>query len=102
MKLRVVLGVAYLAVQLVVPVVMWATQPHPAPFAWAMYSAAPASPHIEVVFEDGTRRQVPLTDEVVRTRAEIPYAEVLPAHLCRVMQGVVAVDVDDVEVLCGG
>ena len=99
-RVRVALGVAFLVVQAVVPVVIWFTQPRPAPFAWEMFAETPAPPHIQVVLEDGTRSTVNLSDVVVRTRGDIPYAQVLPSHLCRVIDGATAVVLDGTGIAC--
>ena len=99
-RVRVALGVAFLVVQTVVPVIIGLTQPRPAPFAWEMFAETPSPPHIEVVLDDGARTTVDLWDVVVRARGDIPYAKVLPSHLCHVIDRAALVVIDGAEVAC--
>lgn len=93
--------VAFLVVQLIVPVAVWISQPHPARFAWEMFAATPAEPAVEVVSADGLKKSFGLGDFVVRKRGDIRYERVLPQHVCSVVRDAVTVRVGGREVSCG-
>lgn len=76
-----VLVVAFLAVQVLVPLV-GLFGPRPARFSWQMYSALPRVPHAWTVAADGTERPIDLGPLFAVQRAEIDYAAVLRAGLC--------------------
>ena len=76
-----VLIVAFLALQLLVPV-MALFGPRPGHFAWHMYSALPQVPRAWTVAADGSEHPVDLGTLFAVQRAEIDYADVLRAGLC--------------------
>ncbi len=78
-----VLIVAFLALQIAVPVVAVFGE-RPQRFAWHMYSALPPVPQAWVVRADGTEEPMELEALFVVPRAEIDYASVLWDRLCSV------------------
>lgn len=64
-----------------------------------MFSGSRAFPHLVVETPDGDV-DVDLADFLVRQRAEIDVAEVLPPHLCDVIQGASVVRWGDGEYRC--
>jgi hypothetical protein len=76
-----VVVVAFLAVQLLVPLVAL-FGPRPSRFAWQMYSALPRVPHAWTVAADGTEAPIDLGSFFAVQRAEIDYVAVLRAGLC--------------------
>lgn len=82
--------VAVLALQIAVPASKLASEP-PARFGWQMFTASPPRPGYTVRHADGVTDTVRLEDHVAKARAEIDFSAVLPAHLCRTLDGVVAV-----------
>jgi hypothetical protein len=76
-----VLIAAFLAVQLLVPMVAL-FGPRPARFSWQMYSALPRVPHAWTIAADGTERPMDLGALFAVQRSEIDYTAVLRAGLC--------------------
>ena len=76
-----VLVAAFLAVQVLVPVVAL-FGPRPARFSWQMYSALPHVPLAWTVAADGAEQPIDLGPYFAVQRAEIDYAAVLRAGLC--------------------
>ena len=83
--------VAFLAVQLIVPIVQIVWAPRPARFGWQMYSVVSAEPRFELELRDGIRQPVAIEPYVTSLRGDVPLARFLPAHLCRLFPNSVAV-----------
>lgn len=75
--------VVFVAVQVVVATVAL-FGPRPARWSWQMYSGGRPQVDFVIVRDNGTRDAVEIADYVSNRRAEIDYAEVLPAYLCQV------------------
>ena len=81
----------FLIVQLVTPIVQLIWAPRPARFGWQMFSVDVPPPVFSVVLDDGTTKPVGLEPYVSSLRGDVPLAQFLPAHLCRVVPQAVAV-----------
>lgn len=73
--------VAFLAAQLVVPMV-GLFGPRPARFAWQMYSAMPPVPQAWAIAKDGSETAVDLGALFAVQRAELDYPSILREGLC--------------------
>lgn len=83
--------VVFLVTQITTPVVQLIWAPRPARFGWQMFSVNVPPPAFTAVLDDGTARPVVLESYVGSLRGDVPLAQFLPAHLCRVVPHVVAV-----------
>jgi hypothetical protein len=83
---------SFLTVQVVVPFKLLAS-PRPARFGWQMWSVGTAFPRFRIVLEDGTTQPPDLSVYVAMSRGEVDLRDALPPHLCRVIPGVVAVEI---------
>jgi hypothetical protein len=83
---------AWIGVQVVVASV-GLTVDRPARFTWQMYAAL-AERHVFVLVWDDGREEEKTTGQLLhRVRADIEYSTTLPEHLCRVRDGLEAVEV---------
>ena len=83
--------VVFLAIQLATPVVQLIWAPRPARFGWQMFSVDVPPPSFTAVLDNGTTQPVALEPYVTSLRGDVPLAQFLPAHLCRVLPHVVAI-----------
>jgi hypothetical protein len=83
--------VAFLAVQLAVPLIQLVSAPRPARFSWQMYSVVSDAPRFDLVMRDGTSQPVALELYVTSLRADVPLVRYLPPHLCRLFPQAMAV-----------
>lgn len=86
-------AVAWVAVQVGLPVALLLLAERPAPLGWQMYSATRAFPEVRAEGPAGELRVVELDRFVPRPRAEVEYSVLLPPFLCRELPGTVAVRV---------
>jgi hypothetical protein len=84
--------VTFLAIQIVVPVVKL-TSPRPARFAWHMWTARKRNPQFVMIMKDGSVSPVMLSTYLGLGRGELDIREAMPAHLCRVVPDVAAVQI---------
>ena len=92
-----VLVAAFLAVQVLVPVVAL-FGPRPARFSWQMYSALPSVPLAWTVAADGTEQPIDIGPFFAVQRAEIDYTAVLRAGLCdQVLAPAVKIQADEAQ-----
>ncbi len=82
----------WLTVQLAVPAAALLTDP-PARFSWQMYSGLSQHPSYVLVFDDGEEQRETHGSLLEWTRADLPYHERLPRHLCRTQEGLAEVRV---------
>jgi hypothetical protein len=99
----VVFFVGFVLLQLITPVAQLLWAPRPARFGWQMFSIVAPPPVFTLVRDDGTSSAVDIKPYVISLRGDVPLAQFLPPHLCRVVPHVVAVriqpsNVDQVEV----
>jgi hypothetical protein len=83
--------VAFLAIQLAVPIVQLLWAPRPARFGWQMYSVVSAQPRFELIMRDGATRSLDISPYVTSMRGDVPLARFLPAHLCMLFPDAAAV-----------
>lgn len=83
--------IVFLTIQLVTPLVQLIWAPRPARFGWQMFSVDVPPPAFTAVLDNGTTRPVALEPYVASLRGDVPLAQFLPAHLCRVLPHVVAI-----------
>ncbi|NOT00826.1 MAG: hypothetical protein HOP29_09380 [Phycisphaerales bacterium] len=88
------LCLVFAAVPIIVPLVQLPAD-RPARFGWQMYSGIKIIPQFEVIGADGGMRPITLTDFVANVRADLRYDDVLPKHLCRVLDDAAAVRARD-------
>lgn len=81
----------FVLVQLLVPAaqLIWAARP--ARFGWQMFSVSAPPPDFAIELRDGTTEPLDIKPYVVSLRGDVPLAQFLPPHVCRVVPGVVAV-----------
>ena len=81
----------FLAIQIAVPIVKL-TSPRPARFGWQMWSARKKFPQFFLVKGD---RKWPanLSPYIAWSRGEMDFTSALPAHLCRVVPDIDAVEI---------
>lgn len=84
--------VLFVLIQTGVPLMQLAA-PRPARFGWQMFSAAPRRLRVSLVLRDGTTRPVDLRRYVGLSRGEVSLDDALPAHLCRAVPGLAAVQI---------
>jgi hypothetical protein len=84
------LFVAFLAVQIVVPIVQ-STGPQPARFSWQMFANRRDQPAYTVVLNDGSTRSIDMRDVLGYERIELDYGDRVAPHLCRTLPDVVSV-----------
>jgi hypothetical protein len=85
--------VVFVALQALVPLFQLLIAPRPARFGWQMFSISAPPPDFAVVRADGSSAPVAIESYVASFRGDVPLAQFLPAHLCRVVPGAVAVRV---------
>jgi hypothetical protein len=83
--------VAFLAIQIAVPVIQLIWSPRPARFGWQMYSVVSKPPRFELIMRDGTARPLDITPYVTSMRADVPLVRFLPPHLCKLFPDAAAV-----------
>jgi hypothetical protein len=83
--------VAFLAIQLAVPIVQLVSAPRPARFGWQMYSVRSVPPRFDLLLRDGTSQPVALESYVTSLRADVPLVRFLPPHLCGIFPQAAAV-----------
>lgn len=84
--------VIFLLLQIGVPLVrLWA--PRPARFAWHMFTTNPKRVRYTLQMNDGTSKAVDLGQYVGLSRGEVNLENALPAHLCRVVPDLAAVQI---------
>jgi hypothetical protein len=84
--------VAWLAVQVVVPLTQQATKEGARPFAWQMFSRKIDVPRFKVVAADGSEREVDDWERHLgRSRLEVNFGRHVPPFLCRAEAGAVAI-----------
>jgi len=84
--------VAWLTVQVGVPVLQHLTTDGARPFAWQMFSRRVDVPLFKVVGADGSETEVEDWERHLgRTRLEVDFARHVPPFLCRTEPGAVAV-----------
>ena len=83
--------VAFLAVQIVIPLIQLAWSPRPARFGWQMYSVGSATPRFELIMRDGTDKPLDITPYVTSLRGDVPLVRFLPPHLCTLFPEAAAV-----------
>jgi len=88
--------VAFLAIQIVVPIVKL-TSLRPARFGWHMWTARKPNPRFTLVFKDGTTSPAILSTYLGLSRGELDIREAMPAHLCRVVPNVASVQINTVD-----
>ena len=74
--------VAFLSIQLTVPIIQLVWSPRPARFGWQMYSVVSAPPRFDLIGRDGTTSPLDISPYVTSMRGDVPLAQFLPAHLC--------------------
>ena len=85
--------VAFLTIQVAVPIVKLGSA-RPARFGWHMWTARKRNPQFVLVMKDGTKRLVSLSTYLGLSRGELDFREAMAEHLCRVVPGVAAVQID--------
>jgi hypothetical protein len=83
--------VAFLAIQIAVPIVQLVWAPRPARWGWQMYSVISTAPQFELISRDGAARPLDITPYVTSMRADVPLARFLPPHLCKLFPDAAAV-----------
>jgi len=83
--------VVFLALQALVPLAQLLWAPRPARFGWQMFSVSAPPPDFAIVRADGSSAPIAIEPYVSSFRGDVPLAQFLPAHLCRVVPGAVAV-----------
>jgi len=83
--------VAFLAIQIAVPIVQLVWAPRPARFGWQMYSVVSAAPRFDLIMRDGLARPLDITPYVTSLRADVPLTRFLPPHLCTLFSDAAAV-----------
>lgn len=86
-------AVAYLVLQLALPVAAAFSTQRPAPLGWQMFSSGRLNLHFDVTYTDGRVERHTPERLVVHSRDDIPFARLLPSVLCA-RPGAVVVDVD--------
>ena len=81
--------VVWLLVQLAIPIAR-ATSDAPGRFIWHMFSSSAAAP-LYTVATPNSSVVVDLEDITARLRADLPFDEFVPLHLCATIPGAVAV-----------
>ena len=90
LRVAAVFFVAFLLVQIVVPVVQL-SKTRPAHFGWHMFSDWRPIPQYWVVFGDGSTLDINIHDHVGVRRLDADYHREFPAYLCRAYPDAVAV-----------
>lgn len=85
--------VVFLALQALVPIFQLLVAPRPARFGWQMFSISAPPPDFAIVRADGSSTPIAIEPYVASARGDVPLAQFLPAHLCRVVPGAAAVRV---------
>lgn len=88
--------VAFLAIQIIVPVVKLAS-PRPARFGWHMWTARKGNPQFILVMKNGTTHPVSLSTYLGLSRGELDIREAMSAHLCRVVPEVASVQIKTLD-----
>jgi hypothetical protein len=83
--------VAFLVIQILIPLVQFVRAPRPARFGWQMYSVASAAPRFELIMRDGATKPLDITPYVTSLRGDVPLARFLPRHLCTLFPDAAAV-----------
>ena len=65
-------------------------------YGWQMFATAYASPTARAVYPERTD-SLDIERHVLRVRGDVPYEDMLPAHLCRTLPDALAVRVKGVE-----
>lgn len=56
-------------------------------FGWRMFGFSQALPEFTLVDDDGYESPVDVEEFTAALRSDVPYGELLPPHLCRVVDG---------------
>jgi hypothetical protein len=83
--------VAFLVIQILMPLVQFVRAPRPARFGWQMYSVASTAPRFELIMPDGNTKPLDITPYVTSLRGDVPLARFLPQHLCALFPDAAAV-----------
>lgn len=83
----------FLALQALVPIYQLLVAPRPARFGWQMFSVSAPPPDFAIVRADGSSAPIAIEPYVASARGDVPLAQFLPAHLCRIVPGAAAVRV---------
>jgi hypothetical protein len=83
--------IGFLIIQLIMPIVQLIWAPRPARFGWQMFSVSSPPPNFAVVLDDGTSKPIAIESFVTSLRGDVPLAQFLPPHLCRVVPHIIAV-----------
>ena len=94
--LAVAFFVAFLAIQILVPVVKL-TAPRPARFGWHMWTARKRNPQFVLIMKDGSASPVILSTYLGLSRGELDIREAMPPHLCRVVPDVASVQIKPLD-----
>ena len=91
--------VAFLAVQLAIPVSRLGAHESARRFGWQMFSTAQETPAFVVNTESGVV-EVELDEYIAGARGDVDIVGLLPPHLCNVVSGAVRVTWDSGEHEC--
>jgi len=83
--------IAFLAIQIGVPIIQLVWSPRPARFGWQMYSVVSAAPRFNLIMRDGAAKSLDITPYVTSLRGDVPLARFLPPHLCSLFPDAAAV-----------
>jgi hypothetical protein len=83
--------VAFLAIQVVMPIVQLVSAQRPARFGWQMYSVISDAPDFELILRDGTAQPIDIRPYVASLRGDVPLARFVPPHLCTLFPNAAAV-----------
>ena len=89
-------AVAFVALQVLVPIVTRFADHQPATFGWHMFAGASPYVRFDVLYEDGRAEHLSSASILIRNRNDIDFASLLPPILCR-RHGATAVVVRGVE-----